>query len=174
MAVRDGADQTLAALTAAAHSGHVGSGPGLVDEDEPSRIKPALARAPPLTRGVHFRAHLFGGVGGFFKLMPCRSKKRQIAEIDAGVPCSPSRSRISVKVRSGVSATSCSSQSRCRSSAVERRSPPWGRAATVPRCRQACVSLTTKLGLTANTAATLRTLPPASTCRTTRSRRSIE
>ena len=55
--------------------------------------------------------------------MPCLSKKRQIAEIDAGVPCSPSPSRISAKVRSGASATSCSSQSRCRSSAVERREP---------------------------------------------------
>ena len=59
--------------------------------------------------------------------MPCRPKKRQIAEIDAGVPCSPSRSRISAKVRSGVSATSCSSQSPCRSSAVERRYHPWSR-----------------------------------------------
>jgi hypothetical protein len=106
-----GADQARAALTAAAPSGHGGGGSGLVDEDEPGRIKPALARAPPPTRGVHLRAHLFRGVGGFLKPMPRRSKKRQIAEIDAGVPCLPSRSPISAKVRSGVSATSCSSQS---------------------------------------------------------------
>jgi hypothetical protein len=36
-------------------------------------------------------------------------------------------------------------------------SPSRGRAATVPRHRHACVSLTTKLGLTANIAATVCT-----------------
>ena len=47
-------------------------------------------------------------------------------------------------------------------------------AATVPVARHACVSLTTKLGLTEKTAATARTLLPAITSPTTRSRRSTE
>jgi len=65
MAVRDRGDQARPALLTTAPSSHVGGGPGLVDEDEPGRIKPALALAPPLARGVHVRAHLFGGVGVF-------------------------------------------------------------------------------------------------------------
>jgi hypothetical protein len=104
-----------------------------------------LVGAPLLTRGVDVGAGLFGGVGGsFLKLMPYRSRNRQITEIDANVPRSPSRSRISARVRSAASATSCNSQSRCTSSAPERRSPPCGRASKLPRCRHACVSLTTK------------------------------
>ena len=66
MAVRDGADQPRAAFAAAAHAGHVGGGPGLVDEDEPGGIKPALAPAPCRARGGHVRARLFGGMRGFF------------------------------------------------------------------------------------------------------------
>jgi hypothetical protein len=170
MAVRDGADQALAALTAAAHSGHVGGGPGLVDEDEPGRgLSPSWLARHPLTRGVHVRAHLFGSVGGFFKTdavsveqAPDRRNRcrgavftKPVADLRQGEV-----RRLGHQLPIAVP--------------LKRRSPPCGRAATVPRCRQACASLTTKLGLTANMAATRRTLPPASTCRTTPSRRSIE
>lgn len=64
--VGSGANQARAALTATAGSGHVGGGPGLVDEDQPGGIKPALAALPFWSRSRHVRAGLLGGVRGFF------------------------------------------------------------------------------------------------------------
>jgi hypothetical protein len=86
--------------------------------------------------------------------MPYRSKTRQIVEIDAGVPCF---AEPVADLRQGEVRRLDHHLQQPISIAVERRSPPCGRAATVPRRRHACVSLTTKLGLTANIAATVRT-----------------
>lgn len=66
MPVRNGADEPRAALAAAARSGHLCGGAGLVNEDQTGRIKPALALAPALPRGGHVRALLLGRVRGFF------------------------------------------------------------------------------------------------------------
>jgi len=108
-------------LAAAAHSGHVGGGPGLVDKDEPGRIKPALARAPPLPRGVRPGASVRWRGRFFLKLMPCRSKKRQSPKSMPGVVfAEPVAGLGQGEVRR--LGHSCSSQSRCRSSAIERRS----------------------------------------------------
>jgi hypothetical protein len=52
--------------------------------------------------------------------------------------------------------------------------PPYRAGATVPSRRQRCISLITKLTLTAKLRAAARRASPASTARTTRSRRSIE
>jgi hypothetical protein len=57
---------------------------------------------------------------------------------------------------------------------VDRFQPPIGSACTVPRWRQRCISLTTKLMLTSNLAAVARRDAPFSTARTTRSRKSTE
>ncbi|HEV2098829.1 MAG TPA: hypothetical protein VGR45_07865 [Stellaceae bacterium] len=60
------AGQAGAAFAAASHPGHVGGGPGLVEEDEPAGSSPPLAVARLLARGGHVGARLFGGVPGFF------------------------------------------------------------------------------------------------------------
>jgi len=66
MTMRDGADQARPTPPTAALSCHVGGGAGLVDEDEPAGIKPALALAPLLPCGGDVRARLLGRVRGFF------------------------------------------------------------------------------------------------------------
>ena len=45
---------------------HVGLGPSFVDEDEPSRIKPALILLPLLASPRDHRPELFGGQNAFF------------------------------------------------------------------------------------------------------------
>jgi len=52
--------------------------------------------------------------------------------------------------------------------------PPIRSGCTVPRRRQRCISLIAKLGLTSYWAAVARRDAPASTARTTRSRKSTE
>jgi hypothetical protein len=76
-------------------------------------------------------------------------------------------------VRSG--STISSSRTRAAWSAnAGRFQPPYRSGATLPRRRQRCISLITKLTLTSNVAAVDRHEAPASTARTTRSRRSNE
>jgi hypothetical protein len=59
-------DQTLAAPTAAALAGHVGLGPGLVDENQAARIKALLVLLPPGAPAGDVRAILLGGEQAFF------------------------------------------------------------------------------------------------------------
>jgi hypothetical protein len=47
-------------------AGHVGLGPGLVDEDQACRIDAALMAAPALALGGDVRPMLLGGVQAFF------------------------------------------------------------------------------------------------------------
>jgi hypothetical protein len=56
----------LPARAAPAQARHLGVGAGLVDEDEPRRIKPSLAGLPALARHGHIRPILLGRVHGFF------------------------------------------------------------------------------------------------------------
>src|SRR5450755_114691 len=56
----------LAFGRAAAQPGHVGLGPGLVDEDQPAAVPLTLDRAPPLTTGFDVGALLLAGVQRFF------------------------------------------------------------------------------------------------------------
>ena len=66
VAVRPFRPQPLAPGAAAMATGHVGLGPGLVQEDEPAGIKLAL-RALPLPAALHdVRPLLFGGHQAFF------------------------------------------------------------------------------------------------------------
>ena len=58
--MRDGIDQPMAHLGPAVGPGHIGFGPGLVDEDQPGRIKRRLALTPFRTRLGHVRPILLG------------------------------------------------------------------------------------------------------------------
>jgi len=51
----------------AAQAGHVGFGPGLVDEDRPSRIKPALIGFPACASSGDVGTILLGGEQRFFE-----------------------------------------------------------------------------------------------------------
>ena len=50
----------------AAQRGHIGLGPGFVDEDEAAGIKPPLVFLPLLAPPCHLGAELFGGQHAFF------------------------------------------------------------------------------------------------------------
>jgi hypothetical protein len=65
-AMRDFGDQPPAFGTAAVCAGHVGLGAGLVDEDQPLRIKPALILPPLRASSRHLGAVLLGGARAFF------------------------------------------------------------------------------------------------------------
>lgn len=66
MAMRHLVDQPLSAPTAASETGHVGTGAGLIDEDQAGRIKQPLIVLPALARGGYVGAILLAGVHGFF------------------------------------------------------------------------------------------------------------
>jgi len=66
MAVGNYRPAALAALGSAPQAGHLGRGPGLVDEDELLGIKLALSVEPGLAAGDNIRPLLLGGVRGFF------------------------------------------------------------------------------------------------------------
>ena len=58
VAVRDLGDEPSAARRPAVEAGHVGLGPGLVDEDEPRRIDAPLMASPAQSMALHVRAVL--------------------------------------------------------------------------------------------------------------------
>jgi hypothetical protein len=60
--VRDLGDEPPAARAATMGAGHVGLGPGLVDEDQARRIKPLLPPFPALALPGHVRPILLGCV----------------------------------------------------------------------------------------------------------------
>jgi hypothetical protein len=109
----------------------------------------------------------------FFRVRPAAARNRLIAEGLTSIPAAASRVRSSALVRSGSAAKSACTRSACAAS-FARLPPPIRSGASVPRRRQRCISLITKLGLTSNLAAVARRDAPPSTVRTTRSRRSTE
>ncbi len=77
VAVRDLGDEPSAALRPAVEAGHVGLGPGLVDEDEPRRIDAPLMASPAQSMALHVRAVLLARDEGLFlSVTPRRRKKR--------------------------------------------------------------------------------------------------
>ena len=66
MAVRDLVDQPPASGAAAVGAGHVGLGPGLVDEHQTAWIKPGLMASPALALARHVQAVLLDGEQAFF------------------------------------------------------------------------------------------------------------
>jgi hypothetical protein len=65
-ALRHLGDQASAATAAAMPAGHVGLGPGLVDEHQALGVKPALMRLPPGPAAGDVGAILLAGVQRFF------------------------------------------------------------------------------------------------------------
>src|SRR5919106_4475325 len=154
--------------------GHVGRGPGLVDEHQALRAQVRLPLTPSEPRGGNVRAILLGGMLRlFFRVSPAAARNRPIPDRLAAIPSAASRRRSSAIVRSGSAATRACTRSACAAS-VDRFQPPTRSACTVPRWCQRCISLTTKLMLTSNLAAVARRDAPPSTQRTTRSRKSTE
>ncbi len=79
-AVRHLGNQARPTPRASVAAGHVGLGPGLVDEDQAPGIKPALILLPPGAPSGDVGPILLAGVQAFFlKLMPSCSKKCQTA-----------------------------------------------------------------------------------------------
>jgi len=97
--MREAHAQPLALAAAAMAAGHVRRAPGLVDEDEPLGIEVRLCLEPRATLVQDIRAILFDRVAGlFFRVIPCRWKKRDRAEVDVAMPRPASRSRNSSSV----------------------------------------------------------------------------
>jgi len=64
--VRHRGDQTLPTQGSAMGAGHVGLGPGLVDEDQARRVNAVLVALPPLALAGDVGAVLLGGAQSFF------------------------------------------------------------------------------------------------------------
>jgi hypothetical protein len=154
--------------------GHVGLGPGLVDEDQPFGVEPALVLLPLLASTGDVGAVLFAGVQALFlNVMPSRAKNAQSAPWLTFTPSAASSARIARRVRSGFSAIRASSQSRLPARRCG-RCPPIARAAALPVVRKRCDHLTTVATLTLNSFAVARRERPLATDVTTRSRKSCE
>jgi hypothetical protein len=138
------------------------------------RLRRRLPLSPGEARGGDIGAVLLGGVLRlFFRVSPDAARNRPTPDRLTAIPSAASRLRRSAIVRSGAAATKARTRSPC-AARVARLLPPIRSGCTVPRRRQRCSSLTTKLMLTSYLAAVARRDAPASTARTTRSRRPTE
>src|SRR6185312_1668822 len=105
VSVRDRGAQALALGRTAAYSRHVGRYPGLVDEDEPFRVKVELPFEPVLATLGDVGAGLLARVGSLFlKVSPQRARyshkvERETVTSRSAASCSSS----SLIVKSGVS-----------------------------------------------------------------------
>ena len=66
LAVRDFGDERLAAAAPAARAGHVGFGPGLIDENKAGWVNPRLVFSPAQAAPCDVGPVLLGGEQGFF------------------------------------------------------------------------------------------------------------
>ena len=99
MAMGETHPKPLTLAAAAVGAGHVRRAPGLVDEDEPLRIELRLRFEPVAALLQDVGAVLFDRVTGlFFRVIPCRWKKRDRAEVDVVMPHPANRSRNSSSV----------------------------------------------------------------------------
>src|SRR4051794_9252724 len=102
-----------AAGTSPMAPGHVGLGPGLVDEDQVFGVEPTLIFLPPLAPAGDIGAVLFAGVQALFlNVMPSRTKNAQSAPWLTLIPPAASSAWIARNVKSGFFAIRASSQSR--------------------------------------------------------------
>ena len=86
-AMRNLVDETLALRRPAAQAGHVGLGPGFVDEDQSPGIDEALIGAPSSAVAAYVRAILLAcDEGLFLNVTPILRKKRLSIEVSAWTP----------------------------------------------------------------------------------------
>ena len=99
VAVRDLGDERSSARRPAVEPGHVGLGPGLVDEDQPRRIDALLMASPAPAVALYVRTILLARDERLFlSVTPMRRKKRLIIEVSALTPRSASnRSQSALK-----------------------------------------------------------------------------
>ena len=90
--MRNLVDEALALRRPAAQAGHVGLGPGLVDEDQAPRIDETLIGSPASAVAAYVRAILLARDEGLFlNVTPILRKKRLIIEVSALTPRSDKR-----------------------------------------------------------------------------------
>ena len=76
----------------AAQAGHIGLGPGFIDEDQPPGVDEALIGSPSVAVATYVRAILLAcDKGLFLAVTPIRRKKRLIIEVSALTPRSAER-----------------------------------------------------------------------------------
>ena len=159
VAVRDLGDEPFSARRPAVGPGHVGLGPGLVDEDETRRIGALLMASPAPAVALDVRTILLARDQRLFLgVTPMRRKKRLIIAVSALTPRSASnRSQSACRVMSDFSALNASRNSRCGSSRA-RRYPPILFAAREPLRSRHCTHLMAEDSLTPKRAAAARRL----------------
>jgi len=92
MAARNLVDAPLAARRPAVEAGHVGLGPGLVDEDQARGVDAALIGFPARPMTAYVRTVLFTrNERLFFSVTPIRRRNRLIIDVSALTPRSDQR-----------------------------------------------------------------------------------
>jgi len=155
--------------------GHVGRGPGLVDEDEVLRIEVDLALEPGAAPLQDVRAILLAGMSGpFLRVIACRRKKRWMVPKPNTWPFSANDRRSSSMVISGVSLSRDSINGLQASTRPERRLPPNAFGCASPCDRSRARQRLTLAALTPKRSPAARWLSPPETAARTRIRRSTD
>src|SRR5215217_2848442 len=163
--------QTLTAPRPSVAPGHVGGGPGLVDEHQPRRVEIQLALEPRLAPPADVGAVLLGRVRRLvLREILCRRQKRQSALTLTWAPFSAKRAFNSGRVMSGTSASAAWIRSAWASVRCEKRSPPCGLGRASPPARRIACQRMALDALTPNRAAACRHDRPASMAARTRER----
>ena len=110
LTMRDLGEQPLTARRPAMGARHIGLGPGLIDEDQASRVDPALILAPLAAAAAYVRTvPLARDQRLFLSVIPSRRKKRLSIEVSAFTERSAASRRLSASsVISGCSARTAS------------------------------------------------------------------
>ena len=92
LALRDLVDEALSLRRPAAQAGHIGLGPGFIDEDQSPGVDEPLIGSPSFAVAAYVRAILLARDKGLFlTVTPIRRKKRLIIEVSALTPRSAER-----------------------------------------------------------------------------------
>lgn len=168
-------DQRLALRAPAMGARHVRLGPGLVDEDHPLGVYPALDPVPAIAAADDIGpVLLFGEERLFLNVLPQRFRNRHSVSQQTTTPRSSRRSASSsCRVGSFFCSIRAISQSRSLSS-KGRRWPPTLPGCVDLRARHACAQRTPVAALTSSIRAAARADMPRSSARQKRTRKSCD